>query len=103
MRLFPKQDDDGKWGFVDVNDVWQITALFDSVSPFEGEYARATASDESFFIDKNGKWYKEIPEDPEAPEDAIINKPSYRSPLDIFMDGCNKATHILHKGLSNCE
>ena len=103
MRLFPKQDDDGKWGFVDERDVWQIYALFDNVSPFEGEYAKATAYGESFYINKKGKWYKKIPDDPNAPEDAIMMKPSYRSPLDIFLDGCSKATDILHKGLRECE
>lgn len=105
MNLTPKKDQDlGKWGFVDENDVFQILPLFDSVFPFHGEYARVIAYGESFYVNKKGKWYKEIPEDPDAPEDRIMMKPKpHKSPLDILMDGFSKASDALHQGLKDCE
>lgn len=104
MDLKPKQDFDGKWGFVDSDGVWQITPLYDSVEQFEGEYAKARVGDQHMFIDKDGRWFKELPkgERPEF-EDTFLDHPEYKSPLDILMDGFSKATDVIHKGLKDCE
>ena len=104
MTLKPKKDIDGKWGFVDDKGVFQISPLFDHVEPFIGDYAKASAYGKSFYVNKQGKWYKDIPEDPDAPEDRIMmDPPRRRSPLDILMDGLDKASDALHKGLKDCE
>ena len=104
MELRPKKDSTvGKWGYVDNDNVFQILPLFESASPFEGEYASVSAYGVSFFINKKGKIFKEIPDDPDAPEDRIIVQESLHSLLDILMDGFSKATDILHKGLRDCE
>ena len=49
MDLIPKQDFDGKWGFVDNDGVWQITPLYDSVEPFDGDYATGFVDGQNIF------------------------------------------------------
>ena len=40
MKLTPKSDFFGQWGFVDENGEWAIQPLFDSVCSFRGKYAK---------------------------------------------------------------
>ena len=104
MNLTSKQDIDGKWGFVDEDGVWQITPLYDSVEPFDGDYARGMVNGHRMWIDKDGRWFKERPqgERPEE-EDVFLDHPIHRSVTDILMDGFGKASSALHKGLEHCE
>ena len=104
MKLTPKQDFDGKWGFVDNDGVWQITPMYDSVEPFDGDYATGIIEGHNMFIDKDGRWFKERPkgERPED-EDMFLNHPIHRSAIDILTDGFGKASATLHKGLKDCE
>lgn len=103
MDLIPKRHEFGKWGFVSEDGTWMVTPLYDSVEPFEGNYAKAHISGHDIYINKEGKWFKEIPEDDSIEEYRIFETPERRSPLQIFMDGCSKASDILHKGLRECE
>lgn len=104
MKLIPKRDDClGKWGFVDETDTWMVTPLYDSVEPFDGAYTRAVIGRHHIFIDKDGKWFREIPTDPNQEEDKFIDESKSRSPLDILMDGFNRASDVLHRGLKDCE
>lgn len=104
MKLIPKKDSTvEKWGYVDEDEVFQILPIFDSAMPFEGNYARASAYGQSFFVNKKGKLYKEIPDDPNAEPDRILCKEPSRTPLDILLEGFSKATDVLHKGLRDCE
>ncbi len=102
MKLIPKQDFDGKWGFFDSDGVWQVTALYDSVEPFNGEYARAVVDGHHMFIDKEGRWFKERPQG-DSPDEEDVFLATHRSPLDILMDGFSKASAALHKGLDNLD
>ena len=104
MELIPKQDFDGKWGFVDKDGVWQVTPLYDSVEPFEGDYAKGVVDGHHMFIDKDGRWFKERPQD-ERPEeeDEFWDHPTYTSPIDILKEGLGKISNALHKGLKDCE
>ena len=97
MELIPKKDFDGKWGFVDKTDRMRINALYDSVEPFEDGYAKAVINGREIYLDKHGGWHDKIPE--KSIYDVSSDIKRNKSPLDIFMDGCSKATDILHKGL----
>lgn len=104
MDLIPKQDFDGKWGFVDNDGVWQITPLYDSVEPFDGDYATGFVDGQNMFIDKEGHWFKECPKDSRPDEeDILLEQPSHRSVMDILTDGFGQASDILHKGLDKLD
>lgn len=103
MNLTPKKDEFGKWGFVSDDGTWMVIALYDRVEPFVGDYAKAHVSGHDIYINKEGKWFDEIPEDDSVEEYNIFDEPVRRSPLDIFLDGCNKASKALHDGLKKCQ
>lgn len=104
MYLTPKQDFDGKWGFVDSDGVWQITALYDSVEPFDGDYATGIVDGHKMFIDKEGRWFKERPQGPRPDEeDIFLDHPTHRTVMDILMDGFGQASDALHKGLDKLD
>lgn len=103
IMLKPKKNEFGKWGFVDETDTWMVTPLYDSVEPYDGDYARAVVGRHHMYIDKDGKWFKEIPTDPNQEEDQFIDSPEIRSPLDILMDGFSRASDVLHRGLKDYE
>ena len=85
MKLTRKQYLDGKWGFVDAYGVWQVTPLYDSVAPFDGEYAKGVVEGHNMFIDKEGRWFRELPqgERPED-EDIFLDHPAHHSVIDIL-------------------
>lgn len=104
MILTPKKDFDEKWGFVDETGTWIVTPLYDRVEPFVGNYARAYVSGQYIFIDKTGRWFKEIPTDENAEEDHIYDfSEENRSVSDIIQDGFSKISSVLHKGLKYTE
>ena len=104
MKLIPKRDDYlGKWGFVSEDGTWMVTPLYDSVEPFDGDYARAVVGRHKMYMDRDGRWFKEIPSDPNQEEDHFFDEPETRSPLDILTDGFSRISDALHKGLKDCE
>ena len=103
MNLIPKRDEFGKWGFVSEDGTWMVTPIYNSVEPFDGDYAKVHISGHDIYINKDGKWFKEIPEDDSIEEYHIFEEPERRSPLDIFIEGCRNASAILHEGLKKTK
>ena len=99
----PKKDFFGQWGLVDENDEWIVQPLFDKIEPYRGKYAKAVMSGKPVFVDRDGYILDEIPWFDKEEEEEEEEEKYARSPLDIFMDGCNRVTDILHKGLKDCE
>lgn len=100
-EYIPFKDFDGKWGFRDKDWKVLITALYESVEPFEGDYAKAVIHGDVIYLDRRGGWHKQLPEPSDDDDDD--ETPSHRSPLDILMDGFSRATNALHKGLDDLD
>ena len=98
MKLTPKSDFFGQWGFVDENGDWVIQPLFDSVSPFRGKYAKAVKNGKECYVNMDGHWFDEIPF---FDKDEEVVEESERSPKEILEDCFSRISSIMHKGLGN--
>ncbi len=49
------QDDNGLWGYIDINGEWVIKPQFASAKPFRGALANVSTKERSFSINKEGK------------------------------------------------
>ena len=98
MKLTPKTDFFGQWGFVDENGEWAIQPLFDSVCPFRGKYAKVVKNGMECYVDTDGYCFDEIPFF-DKPEKAVEESES--SPKEILEDCFSRISSIMHRGLGN--